>query len=573
MSAKTDPVTATTIDTIRAETAALLLDWARLCAPHFGPSGSMDLDLRDWPTAQGPSYYNQFSHHGLLLLATGEVPGGSPTERAQFADLALRNLEYILSITDAEFHTPHFSRGREWGRHIGEWLNYYMLGSLQLMERHGLGSPDLRTRLAAAVTGAVDALYRRYAEKYREAPKEFVGNHDVWHGLLFFAAGQHFQRPEWMDFARGFFARCVNPFQTADGYWPEGHGIVVGYSLVTAEAVSLYAELAGDAATLATLGRFAGFLEHLSFPDGSASVALDVRMRYHASPFMFLPPSFLRSAEGRRLAAQRLPAARAHLTAKGIRDNGAQGFAFFGSFAECIFASDLTTQAGLQVEPPRNLPAAYLRLGNWQGALSWQVVPEHPSRFVLDAQNFIEIWHRTAGYLVGTGGSKFMPRFSTVRRTNAGRAYVPTSARCLMMTAQTAEVGYSFGSDEIVVGLAVADGRCEITARVAKADPGVTYELGLILAFRPGEMITSEHGSEQLDPTVLIHHQGCSRPQRSLRWRNLDWELPAGALLDYPLVPHNSYTQDGLPAKEDYVARLGVPISAETKVVRITGIP
>lgn len=554
---------------IRTESAALLLEWARLCAPHFGPSGSMDLDLRDWPTAQGPSYYNQFSHHAFLLLATGEVPGASAAERLQFADLALRNLAYVLSITDAEFHTPHFSRGREWGRHVGEWLNYYVLGSLRLLERHGLGPPELRARLAHNVSGAMEVLHRRFAEKYRETPTEFVGNHDVWHGLLFAAAGRHFRRPEWVDFARDFFARCVNPFQTADGYWPEAHGIVVGYSLVTAEAVSLYAELTDDAATLATLGRFAGFVEHLSFPDGTASVALDVRMRYHPAPFMFLPPSFLRCDEGRRQIAQRLPAGRAHLAQKGVRDNSAQGFAFFGSFAELVFATDLADRGGLQVEAPRTLPAACVREGDWQAALSWQVVPEHPSRFVLDTQNFLEVWHRQAGYLVGTGGSKFMPRFSTIRRTNAGRSYVPDAARCVRRTAHCAEVAYSFGGDEVLVSVDLRDGRCELAACLGKSAPGAAYEWGVILAFHPGETIGSEHGTERLDPTVLIHHNGGPRPQRTLHWRGLRWTLPEGALLDYPIVPHNSYTQDGLPAKEDYVARLSVPLDVTPKVILI----
>lgn len=556
--------------TLRPQIAGFLLEYARLLAPHYGKSGSMDLDLLDWPTARGPSYYNQFSHHPLLLLATGEVPGATPEERTQFAGLALRNLEYVLSITDASFHTPHFSRGRDWGRHIGEWLNYYLLGSLEVMERHGLGSAELRARLARAVEGATAALHARYVEKFRETPKEFPGNHDVWHGLLFDAAGRHFRRQEWVDFARDFFARCVLPFQTADGYWPEGQGIVVGYALVTAEAVSLYAEASGDPAALASLGRFAGFLEQLSFPDGSSSVALDVRMRYYPAPFMFLPPSFLRTAGGRRLIAQRLPAARAQLARKGVHDNAAQGFAFYASFAALAFASDLSTQSGFELTEPRTLPAACLRTGDWQAAVSWQLVPEHPSRFVLDAQNFIEVWHRRAGYLAGTGNSKYMPRFSTVRRTNAGRAYVPVSARCLQATATSAEVAYSFGSDEVVVGVNLAGNRCEITARLAKPEPGVTYEFGLMLALRPGDTLKSEHGEEQMDPTVLIHHNGGPRPQRGFSWRGLTWELPEGALLDYPLVPHNSYTQDGLPAKEDYVARVSVPLSAGTKAIRIT---
>jgi hypothetical protein len=156
-----------------------------------------------------------------------------------------------------------------------------------------------------------------------------------------------------------------------------------------------------------------------------------------------------------------------------------------------------------------------------------------------------------------------------VRRTNAGRAYVPVRTRCIRASADAAEVGYSFGDDEIVVAVRFVDGRCEVTARVAKGEAGVEYEFGLPLAFHPGETLTSEHGTDHLDPTVLIHHQGGPRPQRGFTWRGLAWTLPEGTLLDYPLVPHNSYTQDGLPTREDYVGRLSFPLTGEAKVIRI----
>ena len=293
------------MDQLRQATSDLMTEWARLLAPHFGPSGSMDLDLIDWPQAEGPSYYNQFSHFAFLQLATGAVPGAEAAERAHYLNLALHNLEYALAITAADFHTPHYSRGREWGRHIGEWLNYYLLCSLEVLERHQLGSAELRTRLATAVAGAVDALHAKFVAKYAATPAEFVGNHDTWHGLLFYRAGRHFQRADWMAYARDFFARCVLPFQTADGYWPEGHGIVVGYALVTAQAVSLYAELSGDEAAHAAIGRFFGFHEFFSLPDGTTAVAVDVRMRATRMPFLFLPPGLIGCHEGRELVRAR----------------------------------------------------------------------------------------------------------------------------------------------------------------------------------------------------------------------------------------------------------------------------
>jgi hypothetical protein len=557
------------MDELKSATGALLLEWARLLAPHYGPTGSMDLDLRDWPGAQGPSFYNQFGHHGLLLLATGRVPGATAEERGHYLKLALGNIEYALAITAADFHTPHHSRGREWGRHIGEWLNYYLLCSLELMEEDKLGSPELRARLRSAVEGAVGVLQARLAERYKTPPTEFVGNHGTWHGLLFYRAGRFFGRSDWREFARDFFARCVLPFQTADGYWPEGHGIVVNYALVTAQAVSLYAELSGDEAAHASIGRFLGFYDFSSLPDGTTAVALDVRMRYYPAPFAFFPPGFLGCAEGRELMLARMNAARAHHRKAGVRDNGAQAFAFFGSFAEFAFSRDRQPRA-IAVTSPAGLPAARLVRGPWRAYLAWQLVPEHGSRFVLDTQNFVELWHRDSGYLAGTGGSKFMPRFSTIRQTDRGRAYVPDRAAVVRQTGEAAVAVFGFGADEIEVGVAIGDGGCRIGARLVKAVSGARYDAALMLAFQPDDVLHSELGAEKIAPGVLLHKEGCPRPVREFTWRGRTWKAPEGAVLDYPLVPHNSYTQDGLPLPQDYVARLSFPIGEAKRAVEIS---
>ncbi len=562
------PATDPTIEQLRQEAGLLTAEWARLLAPHFGPGGSMDLDLIDWPKAQGPSYYNQFSHFTFLQLATGEIPGATAEERIRYLQLALRNLEYVLSITGPDFHTPHFSRGREWGRHVGEWLNYFVLCSLELMERHDLGSRDLRRRLTVAVTGAVDVLHRRFREKYARTPAEFVGNHDTWHGLLFFRAGRTLQRPEWMEYARDFFARCVLPFQTSDGYWPEGHGIVVSYALVTAAAVSLYAELSGDEAAHASIGRFLGFYDFYSFPDGSTSVVNDVRVRYGRGPSLFLAPGFLGCAAGRRLCLARMQAARPYLQETGVHDNGAQGFAFYSAFAEYVFRPDQQPR-DLRVVTPTTLPAVRLAQGPWQGYLGWQVVPEHVSRFVLDTQSFVELWHRRAGYVAGTGGSKYMPRFSTVRRTDRGRSYIPDRAEPRPAGDQAAAVALHFEADEVLIGLAVGEGRADFGARIVSAPSAAHYEAALILPFRRGETVTLDQEALTIDPAALIHSNGGSRPVRTLRWRELTWTLPEGAVIDYPVVPHNSYTQDGLPVADDYVARVSFPLTTETRTVTV----
>ena len=222
------------------------------------------------------------------------------------------------------------------------------------------------------------------------------------------------------------------------------------------------------------------------------------------------------------------------------------------------------------MQAPATLPAARLVDGPWRGYLGWQIVPEHPSRFVLDTQNFVELWHREAGYLAGTGGSRFMPRFSTVRRTNGGRAYIPDRARCLRVTSTQAEVAYTFGEDDVAVKLVLVGGKCNVSARLGRAVVGHAYEFALLVAFKNGELVGFDEAEEKIEPTVLVHWQGCPRPVRTLRWRGLVWTLPEGTRVDYPLVPHNSYTQDVLPAADDYVGRISFPLTQDEQTLSIS---
>jgi hypothetical protein len=551
------------LETLREADAGLMLEWARLLAPHYGPSGAMELDLRDWPGAQGPSYYNQFAHYPFLLLAEGMVPGASPAERTQFREIALRNLAYTVGLADAAFHTPHYSRGRDWGRHVGEWLCYYQLCSLEMLERGPIGPPGLGQRLRETVAGATDHLHRLFLEKYAVTPTEFMGNHDTWHALLFYRAGRHFARADWSRHGRDLMERCVLPFQHADGYWPEAGGIVVGYSLVTALAVSAYAELSGDTVAQAAIGRALAFAGQFALPDGSAAVVVDVRMRHHPHPLSWLPPGFIHQAAGRRMAAESIAPMRRHLQAHGVKDNNAQAFAFHATFAEALFANNAAREepAG---PPPASLPMARLERGGWIGLLGWQVVPEWAAnRFVLDSQNFVELWHAQAGYLAGTGNSKLMPRFSTVRRTTHGRAYVPERAGGERMGPHEAAARYGFGDDEIEVRLLLTEAGCEICARVLRNVSGATYEFALLTALKSGDVVRTAAGEQKVEPRQLL------QAMAGFAWRGLHWELPEGAVLEYPLVPHNSYTQDGLPVPEDYVGRISFTLGAEPKRMAI----
>jgi hypothetical protein len=554
------------LDELRDAAADLLLTWARQAAPHYGATGSMDLDLAGFPDAEGPFYYNQFAHYAFLLLSENVVPGPGEDERDQFREIALGNIRYILDMMDTEFHTPHFSRGRDWGSHVGEWLNFYLLRSLQVMEKYDVGGPELRAEIAQSVQGAVSILVSRFQSRFTDAPVQFPGNHATWHGLLFYEAGQYFDRADWVDFARDFFARYIFPTQRPNGVWPEGDGIVVNYSMVTTQAVSLSSEASGDAHALESMARALGFFKYFSLPDGSSAVAGDCRMRYHARPMVFLPPSFLRSHSGRQLWLDRVKGYRQSLNEVDLVDNAAQGLAFYGGSVQALFEWESTDHSLLDVIP-EDVPVGRVDVSDWTGFLSWQLTPEHTSRFILDAQNYVEVYHARSGYLVGAGNSKYMPRFSTVRRVNAGRSYIPGQAVCLEQSDSRVVCVYHFVEDQIQVSMSVEDGECRIGARLLTEAAEAEYEFGLMLALKKGEQVRLGDEIIEVLPLAMINHRFGKEP---MAWRDRSFDVPHGAVLDYPLVPHNPYTQHGLPAEDAYTGRLSFMISQDEQVVVIS---
>ena len=560
-------MSSTETDQLRESASELLLTWARLAAPHYRPTGSMDLDFVDFPDAEGPSYYNQFAHFAFLLLSEGVVPGASSEECEQFRGIALRNLHYILSVTDEEFHTPHYSRGRDWGRHIGEWLNYYALRSLALMQQHDVGGSQLRSRLSETILGAATQLVGNLMSRFSDEKEvRFPGNHATWHGLLAWEAGQYFDRQDWCDWARSYFERWILPTQRPTGVWPEGDGIVVNYSMVTAQAVSLFAESADDQTARDAMAEALGFFQYFNLPDGTSAVAADCRMRHHARPMVFFPPTFLRGPEGRALCLSRIRTLTSCLAQDGIHDNGAQGLAFYAAFVAELARWE-SREDTLSPTAPTDLPVTRADAGPWTSFLSWQLVPEHASRFIIDTQNFIELYHAESGYLVGTGNSKYAPRFSTVRSVSGGRAYIPERASCIERSPNHAACIYEFGSDRIRVAIRLDESAAEIDASVVEGKDG-RYEFALFLAFSPGDIVQVGDREIRIVPESLVNET--LSEGRSFTWKGRTFAVPAGSRLEYPLVPHNPYTQNGLPAPEEYIGRLSMPLRTDSSSIRIT---
>jgi hypothetical protein len=161
-----------------------------------------------------------------------------------------------------------------------------------------------------------------------------------------------------------------------------------------------------------------------------------------------------------------------------------------------------------------------------------------------------------------------MPRFSTIRQKNKGRAYLPDQAICNVQSENQVTCVYSFGSDQIRVSLSFEQAVCVVRFCVLTPSTDAVYEAGIMLAFHSGERISIGDDGVSVLPAAMINRTFRELHQ-SFVWRERLFDVPEGAVLDYPVIPHNPYTQNGLPAAKEYVARLSFQIAHEEKTVTI----
>ncbi|MDA0335538.1 MAG: hypothetical protein O2782_10260 [bacterium] len=154
------------------------------------------------------------------------------------------------------------------------------------------------------------------------------------------------------------------------------------------------------------------------------------------------------------------------------------------------------------VDVADEMPAARVQSPTWHGFLSWQLTPEHSSRFILDMDLEQDI--------------------------------------------------------------------CRVSGCLENHAIEGAYEAGLLLALRPQESLhfSSDEEPTTVAPRTMIERR-FSAAGAAFVWRGRTFEVPAGATLSYPLIPHNPYTQHGLPAEDDYVGRLSWLLTARTTTVTI----
>ncbi len=445
----------------------------------------------------------QYPFH-VMAYALKKIPDSSWHESEKLKSAAVRALDYYNGLVDEEGYVDFYGQaGFQWGRDLaGAWPLFFWQEALVLLEKE-LDSElfiSQRAKIFKILKAHFDSI-NKLVESDPGFFKQDIHNLFIWKVLLIFRAGGLWKNDDWTSFGTRVMNQVVQA-QNPDGWWSEG-GPTVGYNLVTATAVSLYAEYSGDEKALSAMKKSAVFHSAFSYPDGSKIEAIDGRMRYSPGVMMFIPPSFARFPEGKRYLDA---VARSFEKDKPLEFSSVQGFSFLGSIHENL--PEISVPGSYEIDALKIFPglkSALVKERGWAMALCGYENAKNISCFRLERQNLLSVWHKKTGLIVGGGHSKYQPEFScfnVFERT--GNLHYLHANSCA--AAERGEMGLSmeYGGVPVFISVRIIDGK-RIAVRYGVK--GYTEDVfadfliraNLILSACPGAVIECKKHSMVLD--------------------------------------------------------------------------
>jgi hypothetical protein len=385
-------------------------------------------------------------------------------------------------------------------------------------------------------------------------------NHTALFSSTVHLAGLMFKKREWQDLGARVMHRYAAAEQAPDGYWGEHsrNGPTTGYNYLTLTGVALYYEHSKDPAALRAMRRATDFHKYFTYPDGMPVMISDDRRR-HSYISSWGHFGFSHFADGRRYA---------QLLTEAL-DPATITFEHAGRLAQ----DALYYHPGPLAPIPQNseryvrrlsVPLGIRKTGPWVTTLSGIVATQNAaSRFYLDRQSSLEIYHRKYGAIVSGSNSKRQPELATFSERVRGQTYhMPLDSR-LWMTDARDRLALAYNTFVADVQVDPPSGAAlpfrYVVQRKGSMDVAA---LTLQLVFRAGEQVELASGERftpsaertQRDPGGSIRHRG---------WR-LPWK--GSAQLHWPVYPYYPYTDSPETEVEYAVAALTFPLTDSATV-------
>jgi hypothetical protein len=465
--------------------------------------------------------------------------------------LALRIGDLLASEHEKGAFEPRLDS--DWDTYM--WLEAYRLLQDQLGDqRRGRWKKAIEENVALVQPDAAE----RTDFPWYNSP--YIGtspNHYALYAANLLLGGKVFGNQEWEKLGSRILHRFATTEQTSDGYWGEHSrsGPTIGYNHLTLSAVGMYWELTRDPAAIPAMRRATDFHKYFTWPDGTPVELMNDRNR-HWGVSAWSQFAFSHFPDGRRYAG--------FLTG------------FFKPEKLSVDSIGRLAQDALYYhEGPRDpipqeqesyfhraeIPAGIRKTGPWIVALSGIIDTQAVnSRFYLDRQGHISIFHEKLGKIITGANSKRQPELATFLEKVSGQVvHIPLSSRLQMGEGRDRlSLAYNTFFSDLYVERPMGDTlsfRFVITGRGRPEE----NRLNLQLCLKQGEELETGAGKKivlgaeriELEPDAL---------GGSIRHHGWTLKVDSASRLVWPVYPHNPYADDPETSLEYAVGALSVPL-------------
>jgi len=477
-----------------------------------------------------------WKHFPSAILVASVLYTQPHPAKARHSDAKLLSLaQQIGDLLATEHAQGRYTTRLDHHRDTYMWLEAY-----RLLERE-LGE-ERRTRWRQALLDLMNKLAADAAEKqdYPWYQSPFIStspNHlSLWASTVYLG-GKVFSKAEWKRLGARVLHRFATEEQAPDGYWGEHsrNGPTTGYDYLTTTAVALYFEHSHDAAALEALRRSTDFHKFFTYPDGTPVETINDRNRYWGvSPWGHF--GFSHFADGRRYAEFLTSFFTTNDLSLENLGRLAQNALYFHNGSSTAIPQDQARYAHQM-----SVPAGIRKRGPWLTCLSGLIATPTTSRWYLDRQGHLSVFHEKLGLIITGANSKNQPELATMTEQIGGHViHVPTSSR-LTMSEDADQLALAYNSFFAVLEvLPASDKRQEFRFVITPTGRMAEVDLNLQLVLKAGEMLETAVGGK-----VVLD-------DKPIRWsakdvggwiRHHGWtlNLPSGARLAWPIYPFNPY--------------------------------
>ena len=502
-------------------------------------------------------------HFPYAILAPAVLYSKRHAANPRYGDPKMRD----LAIRIGDLLASENEKGVYEQRGDSDWDDYMWLEAYRLLggslgeERRARWRREIEKNIALLVEDAEDRVgFPWYNSPYiGTSPNHYA----LWAGNLYLG-GRVFGNTKWQQLGARILKRYATEEQTPDGYWGEHsrNGPTIGYNHLTLSALAVYFEHSGDREVLPALRRATDLHKYFTFLDGtSVDVINDRNRRWGVSAWSQF--AFSHFPDGRGYA---------EFLAKFFEPASLTVDALGRLAQDALYYHEGPSLAPPQAQSRyahrmQQAPAGVRKTGDWQVALSGLIDTQAiNSRFYLDRQGHLSVFHRQAGLIITGANSKRQPEIATFNETVGGTVvHMPLSSRLQMSENEDRlSLAYNTFFSDLYVA-AAADQTLGLRFVISgRGAPGPDTRLNLQLCLKAGEAIETGSGKRlvlgadrvDLSPSDL---------QRRIVHHGWTLELPQGASLSRPIYPHNPYADLPETNIAYAVGRLAVPLGLQAQ--------